>query len=349
MGRQSHDKAHAAIEERFPVERRCRFERLETDKSTSLQVAAIGAANGAVRTWEMKVFGRSQRDSASSIRSASATVFVSIVSTQTGATVAIKLFRHVGPGGTTLLRLSFAALVLLVILRPSFRGLLWPQVRLAALFGMTLAAMNFTFYEGLSRIPLGVAVALEFVGPLAVASVGIKRPRDAVWMVLAVCGIVLLTPWGGLHLDGLGVALVLFAGCCWAFYILLSRRLGQVFPDSSGLLLALIGATIVLVPVGLASAGSSLLSVPVLAAGLVVAVLSSVVTYSFELSALRRLPTATFGVMMSLEPAVAAILGLLLLGQAIGIRAGAAIVCVVVASAGASWQAGSLAPPLIPA
>lgn len=266
---------------------------------------------------------------------APAVVILSIISTQSGATVAVRLFQTVGPSGTAFLRLFLAAVILVAAWRPRLTGYSRSDYLAAALFGATLAAMNLTFYEGLDRIPLGVAVTLEFVGPLGVAIFGSRGLLDILWALLATVGIALIAPWGGLRIDLLGMGLAVLAGCFWGAYIVLSARVGKIFPDATGLVIAALVSAVLLLPVGIAS-GPSLLNPIVAGAGLAVAMLSSVVTYSLELSALRRLPTRLFGVLMSLEPAVAVLLGLVILRQAIAPRAAMAAVCVILASAGAT-------------
>jgi inner membrane transporter RhtA len=217
------------------------------------------------------------------------------------------------------------------------------ELLLAGGFGLVLAAMNLSFYEALARIPLGIAVAVEFVGPLAVAVAGSRRRLDALWVALAVIGIVALTR-GGVHgLSGLGVLLALSAGCCWGVYILLNARLGQAFEGSTGLTLALCVGALAALPVGIVAAGSHLLEPGLLAQGVALAVLSSVIPYSFEIEALRRIAPPTFGVLMSLEPATAALAGLIVLGQSLGVRALVGIMLVVAASVGAS-RVGTRAP-----
>ena len=265
---------------------------------------------------------------------------------QLGAAVAKGLFDQLGPGGTVFLRIGFAALVLLLLWRPSVRGHARGDYLVAILFGLTLAAMNFTLYQALDRIPLGVAVTLEFVGPLGVAVAGSRRMLDLLWVVLAAAGIVLLAPLdvlGETDLDPVGVALALLAGLFWASYILLSARTGSIFPGGTGLVIAMCIGTAVLVPVGIVGGGAALLDPGLLLAGFAVAMLSSVVPYSLELEALRKLPARVFGVLMSLEPAVAALVGFVILGERLGLRALAAVLLVTVAAVGASRFAG-LAP-----
>jgi inner membrane transporter RhtA len=199
--------------------------------------------------------------------------------------------------------------------------------------------MNGTFYAALDRIPLGVAVTFEFVGPLSVAVFGSRTRLDAVWVALAAAGIVLLSDFGGADLDGLGVALALTAGAFWAAYILLAARVGQAFPGGDGLALAMLVAVVPLAPIGIAEGGGDLLVVWVLAVAFVVAMMSSAIPYTLELEALRRMPANVFGVLMSLEPAVAATAGFILLGEGLAAREVVAILLVVAASAGAARRA----------
>lgn len=258
-------------------------------------------------------------------------------SIQFGAAFAVTVFDSLGPGGTTLARLGWAAALLLVFWRPRLRGQPPGALRLAAAFGVSLGLMNWTFYEAIDRIPLGAAVTFEFVGPLGVAVLGSRRPRDLVWVGLAAIGIVLLSGLGGeSRLDPVGVALALFAGGCWAAYILLSARTGAVFSGGGGLALAMAVAALVALPAGLVQGGADLLEPALIVSGLVVALASSVIPYSLELEALRRLPPGVFGVLMSLEPAVATLAGLVILGQGLGPLQVGAIALVIVASAGAA-------------
>jgi len=262
-----------------------------------------------------------------------ALVVAAVTSLQFGAGYAVTLFDEVGPAGAAFLRLAIAAVVLLAIWRPRGRGHPGRDLGLAAAFGITLGLMNLCIYEAMDRIPLGIAVTIEFWGPLAVAVAGSRRPLDALWVVLAAGGILLLAEPGGGSLDAAGIAFALAAGGLWAGYILLSARTGRVFPGGSGLAIAMVFGALVTLPVGV---GANLLAPEMLAAGAVVAFASSVIPYSLELEALRRLPARVFGVLMSLEPAVAAVAGLVVLGQALGGREWVAIVLVVVASAGAT-------------
>ncbi|MDQ2742884.1 MAG: EamA family transporter, partial [Chloroflexota bacterium] len=243
-----------------------------------------------------------------------ALVLLAGVSVQLGSAVAKHLFVTLGPAGAALLRVGFAAIVLLILWRPQLRGYSSRDLAMAALFGLVTAAMNFSFYLALDRIPLGVAVTLEFAGPLGVVVAGSRRLFDLVWVLLAAGGIVLLAPWGGLGLDPAGAGFALLAGMFWAGYILLSSRVGGIFSGGRGLALALSVGGVALLPIGIAGAGAHLLQPYLLLAGLAVALLSGVVPYSLELEALRSLPTRVFGILMSLEPAIAATIGFVVLG-----------------------------------
>jgi inner membrane transporter RhtA len=260
-------------------------------------------------------------------------VLSAIVSVQLGAAIATTLFDHVGPAGAVLYRLAFASLVLLAIWRPSPLEAGRQGLLLAVAFGVTLAAMNLCFYEALDRIPLGIAVTFEFVGPLLVGLFGSRRALDFVWVACAALGVLLLTRPSG-SATATGIAFALAAGAFWAAYILLSARIGRAFAGGRGLALAMtIGAIGMIVP-GALAAGSHLLDARTAAIGAASGLLSSVIAYSLELEALRRIAVGTFGVLMSLEPAVAALIGLIALGQGLAALDVAGIALVVVASAG---------------
>lgn len=264
---------------------------------------------------------------------APALVLAGILSVQLGAAIAKNLFAITGASGAVALRLFFAAVVLLLLWRPSLR------VTRSALpvvigYGVVLASMNISFYLAIARIPLGVAVTFEFLGPLTVSLLGAKRWLHALWAVLAAAGVVLLT--GSVRIDWLGVGLAVLAGAFWGGYIMVTAALGKRTSDGSGLALAMSVAALVAVPVGLIGAGTSMLHPIALLAAFGVALLSSVVPYSVELEALRRIPPRVFGVLMSLEPAVAALIGLLVLGEALRPLQWLAICCVVAASIGAT-------------
>jgi inner membrane transporter RhtA len=268
---------------------------------------------------------------------APALVLMGIASVQVGAAFATKLFVHLGPAGTVLVRVLFAAVVLCAIWRPNLRRHTSSELRLAALFGLSLAFMNLSFYEALDRIHLGVAVTLEFVGPLAVSLAGSRTRRDVGLAMLAGTGVALLGGFGAS--DALGVVFALVAGGFWAAYILLNARVGRSFSGGGGLAIAMAIGTVPLLPFGIADAGARLLHPEFLAVGLAVAMLSSVVPYSLELEALRRIRPQVFGVLMSLEPAMAALAGLVVIGQGLSLIDVAGIALVITASAGATLGA----------
>jgi inner membrane transporter RhtA len=263
-------------------------------------------------------------------------------SVQLGAAFALNLFDELGPQGTVFLRVFFAAAMLMAITRPAIRGRSPEALRILVIYGVSLALMNLSFYESMDRIPLGIAVTLEFVGPLGVAIATSRSRLDFLWVSLAAIGIVLLSGGvSGRDLDLLGVGLALVAGAFWAAYIIIAQRVGQEFPGFDGIALALVISTAVLVVPGIAQGGSDLLEPELLAAGFAVATLSSAIPYSLELEALRRLSAGTFGVLMSLEPGVAALVGFVVLDQALATAEVVAIGLVVTASAGAlSTSAG---------
>ncbi len=271
-------------------------------------------------------------------------VLGSIVSVQCGAALATTLFDEVGPEGAVFLRTVFAAVILLALSRPGADLVRQVGAGQLFLFALTFLGMNTCFYAALDRIPLGAAVTLEFVGPLAVAIAGSRRRLDLLWAFLAAAGIALLSD--GLGADGifsLGALLALAAGGFWGAYIVLSARVGAAHPGLGALAVAIAISAVLVAPLGIAEGGTSLLLPAMLAIGLAVGVLSSVIPYSLELEALRWLPNATFGVMMSLEPAVAALVGLIVLSQDLEPLEVLAIACVVGASAGALRS--SKAPP----
>ena len=259
-------------------------------------------------------------------------VLAAAASLQVGAAFAVTLFDDLGPAGAASLRLGLAAVVLWAIWRPRLAG----DLRLAGAFGVALGLMNWSFYEAIDRIPLGVAVTIEFAGPLLVAVIGSRRPLDGVWIALAAAGIVVLVDPGGGSMDAAGVGFALAAAGCWMAYIYLSKRTGAAFAGGSGLALAMLVGALIVLPAGVIQAGAALTEPDLLGSALIVSLASSVVPYSLELEALRRLPEAVLGVLMSLDPAVAALAGFVMLGQGLGAREVLAIAMVVVASAGAA-------------
>jgi inner membrane transporter RhtA len=263
-----------------------------------------------------------------------ALVLLGIVSVQVGSAFAKQLFSAVGSLGTVTLRLFFAAAVLMLWWRPSPRmnRRAWSVV---AGYGLVLGSMNLFFYLALARIPLGIAVTIEFLGPLAVALAASRRWLDAFWALLAAGGVFLLMEGRG-DLDLAGFLFALAAGTCWGVYILLGVALGRHTTGGNGLALGITVAALVAVPFGVAEGGAALFEPGILAAGLGVALLSSVIPYSLELEALRKMPPRVFGILMSLEPAMAALVGLVVLHEALRWSQWIAVLCVVAASAGAT-------------
>ena len=312
-----------------------------------------------MRAWRQR--GTADRTALWTVVPPSVLVITGIFSVQLGAGFAAKLFAQVPPAAVTGLRLWTSAVVMVLFgarpLRNVLSGLVrrraWRDAAVAAAFGVTLAVMNFSIYQSFARIPLGIAVTVEFLGPLGVAVASSRRLLDVLWVGLAGTGVALLARGhvAASHTGGaghgaassgqvaIGLGFALLAALSWAAYILLSRATGQRFPGSTGLAIAMVVAAIVITPVGVAAGRAALLRPDVLLAGLAIGLLSSIVPYSVELEALRRVPARVFGIWMSLEPAVAALVGLVLLGQALSVREWLAIGCVMVACAGAARSA----------
>jgi inner membrane transporter RhtA len=273
-----------------------------------------------------------------------AMIITGIVSVQFGAGLADKLFGQIPPAAVTGLRLWISAVAMVLLSGRGFtRSVRDLRERravkdavIAGSFGIALGVMNFSIYQAFARIPLGVAVTIEFLGPLAVAVAGSRHLRDIGWVVLAATGVVLLTQGGHGHLDLTGVIYAGVAAACWAAYILLSSATGRRFPGSAGLAIAMVVAAVLVTPPAVLAGGSKMFRPALLAIGAAIGLLSSVIPYRLELEALRRMPTRLFGVWMSLEPAVAALIGLLLLGQQLSLVEWLAIGCVMIACAGAA-------------
>lgn len=286
---------------------------------------------------------------------APALVALSAVSTQCGSAIATKLFGQVGPAGAVTLRLVFATLALAVAVRPGRAdlGRLADRRNAATMvaFGLALAGMNFCFYEAISRVPLGVAVTLEFAGPLALSVATSRRWADVLWALLAGAGVFLLAGGSVLgtarRLDGAGIGFALLAGAFWAVYIVANKETGRRFPGASGLAGAMAVAAVVVLPVGLVDAGARLFRPSILGIGLAVALLSSALPYTFEMAALRRVTPRAFGILVSISPAVAALAGFVIIGQHLSALELAALALVVAANAGNAWSSGrraALAP-----
>ncbi|WP_430591679.1 EamA family transporter [Humidisolicoccus flavus] len=268
-------------------------------------------------------------------------VVLAICSVQFGASIAKTLFSEMSPAGITFLRLTIATLLLLLIARPKIRGMRWPAWRAVILLGVSLGSMNLLYYLSLDRIPLGVAVTLELLGPLILAGAQTRRALDWLWVALGTIGIGLI----GIQsisgtLDPLGIVLALLAGGCWAAYIVCSQRVGQHTEGVGGLVLAMAVAAVVVAPFGVAPATTGLIENPSLLLPIaLVALLSSAVAYALELLALRRIQTRVFGVLMSAEPAAAGLFGFLVLHEALAPLELIAIIIVIVASSGVAATA----------
>ncbi len=264
-------------------------------------------------------------------------ILIAMLSIQSGASLAKSLFPVVGAPGVTALRIALGTLILVVIFKP-WRLRFKKEQRLPLVFyGLSLGAMNYLFYLSIQTVPLGIAVALEFTGPLAVALFSSRRPVDFVWVVLAVLGLWFLLPLGQdvSHVDLTGAALALGAGACWAVYILTGQRAGEEHGPATVALGSLIAA-IVFVPLGMAQATESIWQWSILPVGLAVAVLSTALPYSLEMIALTRLPTRIFGTLMSMEPALAAMSGMVFLGESLTFTQTLALCSIIAASMGST-------------
>jgi inner membrane transporter RhtA len=259
-----------------------------------------------------------------------------IASVQVGNAWANKLFDQVGAGGAGFMRLVWATVILMLLYRPVLRGRSREEWVSAGALGLVLACMNLTFYHAIARLPLGIAVTVEFIGPLAVAVIHSHRRRDLVWVMLAAVGILSLAHGDSHHLSALGLILAAAAGGFWGLYILVQARVGQAFSDGSGLALALLVATVIAIPDGVIEGGSGLVHPGVLAIGLGVGLLSSVIPYSIELKVLRQMSPGVFGVLMSMEPVAAALAASVILGQGLSAREVLGMGLVTAASVGTS-------------
>lgn len=278
-----------------------------------------------------------------------AAVLFSMVSVTAGAALAKSLFAAIGPEGSTALRNGYGAIMLVAFWRPWRAGALsWPQLRILLLYGCSMGLMNLLFYSSLQTLPLGLAVAIEFTGPFTLALINSRRAADFLWLVLAVIGLSLLLPWGSgpVAADPKGVAFALGAGVLWALYIVFGQRASRLMPGGSVTSIGITIGSMITVPIGLFHAGSAMFAWSSLGIALGVALTSSAIPYSMDMVALKRLPARTFSILMSLEPAVAALSGLILLGEGLTTRQMIAIACVMVASLGSTSSARKM-PPIV--
>lgn len=275
-------------------------------------------------------------------------LLIAMASIQSGASLAKTMFPMIGAQGTTTLRLIFASVIMLLVLRPWRVRMTASTLRNVVIYGMALGGMNFLFYMSLQTTPLGIAVALEFTGPLAVALFGSRRALDFLWIALAVAGLLLLLPvgHGGQPVDLAGAAYALGAGVCWALYILFGQRAGAEHGIQSAALGVVVAALFV-APIGIVHAGSALLTPAVIPLALAVAVLSTALPYSLEMVALTRMPARTFGTLMSIEPAIGALSGLVFLGEVLSTTQWLAIAAIIAASVGATLSMGRKATPAV--
>lgn len=265
-------------------------------------------------------------------------LLISIVSVQVGASIAKGLFHIIGPLATTTLRIGFAAIILGLLWKPWKTRLKWPSYKVLILYGICLGVMNMTFYLSLTRIPLGLCVALEFLGPLTVAIFSSRKKIDFAWAFMASIGIFLIVPLKATStsLDPLGVFLALVAGTCWGFYIIFAKKAGSLVHGGTATAIGMCVAALVALPFGTIFGHLENLNFYTLCLGIGVAILSSAIPYSLEMSVLKKMPAETFGILMSLEPAIAALAGFFILSEKLSTTQWTAIGCIIVASAGSA-------------
>jgi len=263
-------------------------------------------------------------------------VLLAILSIQVGAALAIQLFSVIGPLGTVFCRVGLSALTFVIVIRPQIDNTTVKSGHLLLLYGFTLAAMNWCFYEAIARIPLGIAVTIEFMGPLAVAVATSRRRIDLLWVAIAVLGLLILAPEVGSGLDHWGVLFAAIAGVGWAAFIIISKHVGQALPGNNGLAFGMVIATLFLLPFGAGTAMPVLFDFWLFSGVLAVAVLSTTIPFFLEFEALKRLPARTYSILVTLEPAIAALVAAVLLGEALGVDAVFAVGCVTAAAIGAT-------------
>jgi inner membrane transporter RhtA len=263
-------------------------------------------------------------------------VLLAIISVQSGAAIAKGLFPAIGAAGTASLRIGISALILLAVYRPNLKKITVEQWKLVIPYGLSLGAMNLIFYLSIERIPIGLAVTLEFIGPLLVAVLGSKRTIDFFWVLLAAAGIVLIAPWSNNGLDILGVVFALLAGALWAAYIVLGGKISKIMKGGDAVTIGMLFASILIVPFGILGNGLSNLTPQLLGLGVALALLSSAIPFTLEMKALGQLPARTFSILMSLEPAAASICAFIFLQEYLTFNEILAVIFVVIASAGST-------------
>ena len=266
-------------------------------------------------------------------------VVIAIISVQCGAAIAKGLFPEIGAAATALLRIGLSAAILLIAFRPNLFKLNPKQWKYVILYGASLGMMNMVFYLAIARIPVGLGVTLEFVGPLILAIFGSRRIIDFIWVALSIIGIALIAPWTSNGLAISGVLLALLAGVFWATYIILGGRISKIMKGGEAVSLGMLVATIIILPFGFLSGGLSHLSPKLLGLGAALALLSSAIPFTLEIGALKQLPARTFSILMSLEPAMASLAAFAFLQEYLSVTECIAVACVVVASAGSSFTA----------
>jgi inner membrane transporter RhtA len=266
-------------------------------------------------------------------------VLLAIISVQCGAAIAKTLFPAVGAAGTASMRIGFSALILLLAYRPNLKAITSAQWKLVIPYGLCLGAMNLIFYLAIERIPVGLGVTLEFIGPLVVAIAGSKRLVDYCWVLLAAVGIILIAPWTNQRLDSLGVIFALLAGALWATYIVLGGKISKIMNGGQAVTIGMLFASILILPFGILENGLANLTPNLLGAGVALALLSSAIPFTLEMKALGQLPPRTFSILMSLEPAAASICAFIFLQENLNFSEILAVFCVVIASAGSTLTA----------
>jgi len=266
-------------------------------------------------------------------------VLLSIISVQCGAAIAKGLFPEIGAAATASLRIGLSAIILLAAFRPNLTKLNAKQWKYVILYGLSLGAMNMVFYMAIERIPIGLGVTLEFVGPLLLAIFSSKKAIDFIWIVLAAIGIALIAPWTSNGLNLTGVLLALLAGGFWAAYIILGGRISKIMKGGEAVAVGMLFATLLILPFGIFSGGLNQLSLKLLGLGASLALLSSAIPFTLEINALKQLPARTFSILMSLEPAMAALAAFVFLQEYLSLTECIAVACVVIASAGSAITA----------